>query len=149
MCAQLTQRKGSPDSCAPAVHRIGDGVGNLAVKACKQVACVTFACIRKQNFAFRKHFIAFGAFKPSCHCDYPLGVACVAYPVEQFTRHIEKDVNIDGTVECLDGASDFLSGAFNSRTRDSIFKDEQCVCDFCVPREFRDGFVVESVPVCP
>ena len=110
---------------APAVHRIGDGVRYL------------------------KHFIAFGTFKPCCHCDYPLGVACVAYPVEQFTRHIEKDVNIDGTVECLDGASDFLSGAFNSRTRDSIFKDEQCVCDFCVPREFRDGFVVESVPVCP
>ena len=80
---------------------------------------------------------------------YPLCVACVAYPVEQFTRHIEKDVNIDGTVECLDGASDFLSGAFNSRTRDPIFKDEQGVCDFCVLREFRDGFVVESVPVCP
>ena len=55
----------------------------------------------------------------------PLCVACVAYPVEQFTRHIEKDVNIDGTVECLDGASDFLSGAFNSRTRDPIFEDEQ------------------------
>ena len=67
--------------------------------------------------------------------------------VEQFTRHIGKDVNIDH-VECLDGASDFLSGAFNSRTRDSIFKDEQ-LCDFCVPRELRDGFVVESVAVCP
>ena len=77
----------------------------------------------------------------------PLCVAFGTNYIEQFPRYIEKDVNIDGAVECLDSASDFLSGAFNSRTRDSIFKDEQCVCDFFVPREFRDGFIMENVAI--
>ena len=73
---------------APVVHGFGDLIGNL------------------------KHLVAFVALKPCCRCCHwnsPLCVACVAYPVEQFTRHIEKDVNIDGAVECLDGASDFLT----------------------------------------
>ena len=33
--------------------------------------------------------------------------------IEQVTRHIEKDVNINVPVERLDGASNFLSGAFD------------------------------------
>ena len=65
----------------------------------------------------------------------PLCVAFGTNYIEQFPRYIEKDVNINGAVECLDGASDFLSGAFNSRTRDPIFKrlSKACVISvFCV-----------------
>ena len=79
----------------------------------------------------------------------PLCVAFGTNQVEQFPRYIEKDVNIDGAVECLDGASDLLGGAFNSRTRDPVFKDEQGVCGFCVPHELRDGFIMENDAVCP
>ena len=107
--AQSTQRKGSPDSS-------------------RQWCMASAISLETSNISLHSwHIQAMSSW------FYPLCVACVAYPVEQFTRHIEKDVNIDGTVECLDGASDFLSGAFNSRTRDPIFKDEQGVCDFCVP----------------
>ena len=76
---------------------------------------------------------------------FRLGVTRLANQVEQFTLHVENDVNIDGAVECLDGVSNLLRGAFDSRTRDAIFKDEQGVRDVCVLHELRNGPIVKGV----
>ena len=51
-------------------------------------------------------------------------------------------------LNALNGVSDLLRGAFDSRTRDAIFKDEQRVFDFFVLHEFGDGFVMEGVATC-